>query len=264
MKNTMKFLGFIALVAVMGFAVVGCDLFGNKDDNENGDGDSTAVTFSSVTANGSSSQTTTQLTLTFNQAITGLSAADITLSGVSVTKGTLSGSGPTYTLPISGFTAGGTLNVAVAKSGYTVSGSPKTVTVYYSTTPPVNNGKKIGELTVTGLAAYDGKYAYSSSGILQVNENTGDYIFAFSSVNFASPFTASGALVNNGSVTLNILFNSSQINAPNNATGRMNFSISDTALIPSDQVSNNSFRVGTVEFTFTNGTASNGQFVPFD
>jgi hypothetical protein len=87
------------------------------DTGSSGGGGDTAVTFSSVTANGSSSQSTTQLTLTFSQAITGLSASDISLSGVSVTKGTLSGSGPTYTLGISGQTAGGTLTVAVAKSG---------------------------------------------------------------------------------------------------------------------------------------------------
>jgi hypothetical protein len=98
-----------------------------------GGGGDTAVTFSSVTANGSSSQSTTQLTLTFSQAITGLSASDITLSGVSVTKGTLSGSGPTYTLGISGQTAGGTLTVAVSKSGYTISNSSRTVTIYYYT-----------------------------------------------------------------------------------------------------------------------------------
>jgi len=91
------------------------------------------VLFSSVTANGSDSQTTTQLTLTFSQAIPGLSANDITLSGVSgLTKGNLSGTGPTYTLPIT-VTAGGTLNVAVAKSGYTINGSPKTVPIYYIT-----------------------------------------------------------------------------------------------------------------------------------
>jgi hypothetical protein len=98
-----------------------------------GGGDDIAVTFSNVTANGSSTQTTTQLTLTFSQAITGLSADDITLSGVSgVDKGVLSGSGPSYTLPINGFSSGGTLNVAVAKSGYAISGSPKTATVFYS------------------------------------------------------------------------------------------------------------------------------------
>jgi len=88
------------------------------------------VTLESVTANGSASHTTTELVLIFNERINGLSAADITLSGVAgVTKGTLTG-GPKYVLPISGFTAGGTLNVAVAKSGFTFSGSPKTVPIY--------------------------------------------------------------------------------------------------------------------------------------
>jgi hypothetical protein len=89
-----------------------------------------AVTLESVTANGSSTRTTTELVLIFNERINGLSAADITLSGVAgVTKGTLTG-GPKYVLPISGFGAGGTLTVSVAKSGFTISGSPKTVSVY--------------------------------------------------------------------------------------------------------------------------------------
>ncbi|GBU27110.1 hypothetical protein R84B8_00633 [Treponema sp. R8-4-B8] len=93
-----------------------------------------AVTLNTVIANGSDTQTTTQLTLTFSEAITGLSADDITLSGVmGITKGTLGGSGPAYTLPISGFITGGTLSVAVSKTGYTISGSPKDVTIYYYT-----------------------------------------------------------------------------------------------------------------------------------
>jgi len=96
-----------------------------------------AVTFNSVSQNGSVTQTTTQLTLVFSQAITGLSAADITLTGVSnINKGTLGSSGSTYTLPISGFTAGGNLNVAVSKTGYNISGSPKPVTIYYYTSNP--------------------------------------------------------------------------------------------------------------------------------
>jgi hypothetical protein len=97
-----------------------------------------SVTFTGLTADGSSTQTTTALTLTFSQEITGLAAGDITLSGISdVSKGTLTASGSTYILPISGFTAGGTLSVAVAKSGYTISDTPKTATVYYYTTPSV-------------------------------------------------------------------------------------------------------------------------------
>jgi hypothetical protein len=48
-----------------------------------GGNDGTPVTLNSVTANGASSETTTQLTLTFSAAIAGLSANDINLSGVS-------------------------------------------------------------------------------------------------------------------------------------------------------------------------------------
>jgi hypothetical protein len=107
------------------------------------------VTFSSLSANGSATQTTTQLTLTFSQAITGLSAGDITLSGVSVTKGTLSGSGPNYTLGISGVpSGGGTLSVAVTKSGYNISGSPQTTTIYYYYSPPLPNTNPPGTPTL--------------------------------------------------------------------------------------------------------------------
>jgi len=90
-----------------------------------------AVTFESVQADGSYSLTTTQLKLTFSQEIPNLTASDITLSGVTgVTKGTFSNFGRTCTLDISGFTKGGTLSVAVAKSGINIRGSPQTVTIY--------------------------------------------------------------------------------------------------------------------------------------
>jgi formylglycine-generating enzyme required for sulfatase activity len=57
------------------------------------------------------------------------------LSGVSgIIKGTLSESNP-YTLPISGFTTGGTLNVAVSKTGFIISASPKSVAIYYYAVP---------------------------------------------------------------------------------------------------------------------------------
>jgi formylglycine-generating enzyme required for sulfatase activity len=127
-KTTVRFaqwFGLIALIAVIGFSMTTCG-----DGNDPGGG--TAVTFSSADADGSASQTSTELTLVFSQAITGLSAADITLSGVTgVSKGTLSNTGATYTLPISGFITGGTLNIAVSKTGYSISGSPQTVTIYY-------------------------------------------------------------------------------------------------------------------------------------
>jgi hypothetical protein len=93
----------------------------------------TPVTFSNVTQNGSSETPTTEVTLTFDRAIPGLSAANITLSlsnplGV-VTKGNLSGSGPSYTLEMSS-SEDGTLTVTVAVLGYTITGSPQTVGVY--------------------------------------------------------------------------------------------------------------------------------------
>ena len=90
------------------------------------------ASFNSVTANGSATQATTQLTLTFSEAIPGLTSNDITLSGVpGVARGTLSGTGPTYTLNISGFSSGGTLTVAVAKAGVTINNPSRTVQIYF-------------------------------------------------------------------------------------------------------------------------------------
>jgi len=114
----------------------------------------TPVSFDTLTADGSPSQTTTQLTLTFSAAIDGLSADDITLSGVTgVSKGTLGGTGPVYTLPISGFTADGTLSVSVSKAGYYISGSPQSTLIYYYSDPvnqtPVAGDYTIGNLTQT-------------------------------------------------------------------------------------------------------------------
>jgi len=94
----------------------------------------TSVAFSNVTASGSP---TNALTLTFSQAITGLSADDITLVGVfGVTKETLSGSGPVYTLNISGAFDSGTLTVTVAKSGYSFSPISRMVSVTGGGNPP--------------------------------------------------------------------------------------------------------------------------------
>ena len=110
----------------------------------------TTVTFNNVTANGSETQTTTQLTLTFSQAITGLTANDITLSGISgVQKGFLSNSGSTYTLPISGFSVGGTLSVSVAKTGHIFSGNPKQVSVHYAIPTSFNNLTANGSATLS-------------------------------------------------------------------------------------------------------------------
>ena len=90
-----------------------------------------SMTFTGLTANGSATVTTTHLTLTFDQIISGLSANDITLSGLSgITKGALDGSGSSYTLGVSGFNAGGELMVAISKDGYAISPAYRNVNLY--------------------------------------------------------------------------------------------------------------------------------------
>jgi len=143
------------------------------------------VTLNSVTPNGNSTQTTTQLTLNFSQAITGLSATDITLTGVSnVNKGTLSNSGATYTLPISGFTTGGQLSVSVTKTGYEISGSPKTATIYYysgssGSNPFIgtwNNNTFTEVLVLTCTEDLTWSLGSLYSGTYTYNGNTGTFI----------------------------------------------------------------------------------------
>jgi len=129
MKNKIKW-QFIKMTAIIAMALITSLSMVTCDSDKVGDGGKIA-TIISVTANGSSTQTTTELTLSFDKTIDKLSADDIILSGMpGLSKGTLSGSNP-YTLPISGFTSDGTLSVAVTKSGYIINGSPKTVDIYY-------------------------------------------------------------------------------------------------------------------------------------
>ena len=112
-----------AVLCILAFAFAGCD-------NGSG-GDPIAVAFNSVTPNGGATQTTTVLTLAFSKAIADFTEDDITLSGiVGVIKGALSGNGPSYTLPISGFSAGGTVTVEVSKEGYAITPASLTATVY--------------------------------------------------------------------------------------------------------------------------------------
>ena len=106
------------------------------------DGGGTGISYSLV-ANGSSTQTTTQITISFlNGDVQGLIINDINLSlnGMSETnagivKGTLTNDGnDKYFLPISGFTQGGTLSVAIQKAGVNIIGSPRTVEIFYAGT----------------------------------------------------------------------------------------------------------------------------------
>jgi len=113
------------------------------------------VTLESVKANGSPTETTTTLTLTFDKVIPGLTADDITLVGVDgIIKGSLThnGNGAFYDLKISGFTSGGNLSVSVLKTGYNISGSPQTVKIYavFTVTFNTNGGSFVNSQIVTG------------------------------------------------------------------------------------------------------------------
>jgi hypothetical protein len=138
---------------------------------------STAVVFSTLTANGSSySAVTTELTLTFDVNPTSLTAGDITVTGAA--KGTLSYiSGTTWTLAISDITVGNGADITVALAnpdGFTVSPTSKTVAVYLDPTV-INIAEIPGVIApVTGAAPvtvttatiqYTGEIAWSPAAV---------------------------------------------------------------------------------------------------
>ena len=96
------------------------------------------VVFTGVTANGSATETSTQLTLTFSAPITAtITSTDITIPGVTVGAVTGTGTGNTRTVAISGTWAdNASVNVSVANptgGNYTISGSPQPVTLRWFT-----------------------------------------------------------------------------------------------------------------------------------
>jgi|GEM_PF-1838312 len=140
----------------------------------------TAVTFLSVAADGSATTTTTQLTLVFSQAVTGLSAANISVSGVpGVTLGTLGGTGPVYTLPISGFSAGGSLNVEVSSpTGYVISGGPLSVPIHHAAGTG-GNGNGFGEFE----QYFAGSFRNNNAGSTLVRNTTNEPMLLFTGAN---------------------------------------------------------------------------------
>jgi hypothetical protein len=95
------------------------------------------VQFLSLTADGGAAAGTTALTLTFSQAVPGLSAADITLesggTGIqkdALSKGVALADGVAYTLSVSGVDRLGDVVVSVSKAGYSFGKGRQAVTVY--------------------------------------------------------------------------------------------------------------------------------------
>jgi hypothetical protein len=87
----------------------------------------------SPAAGGTEAVTSTKLTFDFSEAVTGLAAVDITVTG-SVTAGALSGSGKTRELALTGVSAGGTVTVKITKDG--IESASKNVTVYKAASDP--------------------------------------------------------------------------------------------------------------------------------
>ena len=174
MKKTF-FLRFAVIFTALVLVLSGCP----EDTGPGGDDkkvdDPIAVTLQTVTADGGGGAPTTKLTLTFSAAIPGLTAADITLgdpNSTGIQKGLLVlVSGGTYDLFVNNIAADGDVTVSAAKTGFTISGSPKTVGVFRDVAAiPVtfesveaNGGEGVGttkltltfSVEITGLNAAD-------------------------------------------------------------------------------------------------------------
>lgn len=143
MKKNCYYITVIALLSL--FLTTSC----SKDEDEK---EPIQVNFSSLTANGSATESTTMLTLTFDKDIAELTAADITLTAgtTGATKGILTAKTKgVYELAVSGITAAGEATVAVAKAGYTIAPASAKVNVLYVT--PTNE-VAFSSLTANGSA----------------------------------------------------------------------------------------------------------------
>jgi hypothetical protein len=146
MKRLLKHAAILAAAILI---LAGCPQPGGGG-GETPSSEDTAAAFTGLSANGSATQTTTTLTLTFDKDITGLMAGDITFAPgtTGAVKGTLARTGAgMYELALSGVNASGEVSVSVAKSGYNISGGPKQVTVYYY------DGGTLIDAVFTGLSA---------------------------------------------------------------------------------------------------------------
>jgi hypothetical protein len=164
----------------------------------------TAVTFTGLSANGGDAVTTTKLTLTFDKDITGLAAGDITLDAgtTGADKGILTKTGTgTYELAVSGITAGGTVNAAVSKAGYTVSGNPKQAEAYYAAPAVFISLAADGSLTAT-TTKLTLTFSQDITGL-----TVGDII-----LNAASTGALKGNLIRTGAGTYDLAVNSVSVN----------------------------------------------------
>lgn len=117
-----------------------------------------AAVFRSLTANGSATETTTTLTLTFDKVIDALTAADVTLSAAETGALTAKGNG-VYELAVSDITKAGNVTVAVAKTGYTITPASKTVAV----ASRAGGNPVSGDIEMTSMTAAEAQAAIRSA-----------------------------------------------------------------------------------------------------
>jgi hypothetical protein len=134
-------------IVMMGLVMLGC---------KNPETDTPiAVTFSSLTADGTSgSVTTTTLTLVFDHDPTTLAVGNITVTGA--TKGALSGTGTTRTLAISVITVANGANVTVAltsPTGYLITPAIRAVAIAIDNTEGTLTAYSEGDPSSTNLVA---------------------------------------------------------------------------------------------------------------
>jgi hypothetical protein len=127
-----------------------------------------------ATQNGNENVTSTAITFTFSEAVSGLSANDISISGSgAATKGTLTGSGANWILSVTVTTAG-SITVSVNKSG--VESAGQVITLYKTSvlshwaavTNSTFDNSNIKDVAFGGgkfvAVGNDGKMAYSTDG----------------------------------------------------------------------------------------------------
>jgi GH35 family endo-1,4-beta-xylanase len=146
--------GICFLLIFAGILIMGC-----KNEPE-GNTDETTVAFNELGADGSTTVTTTKLTLKFNKDISGLAVTDVTLNAgtTGAGKGALTRTGTgVYELAVSGVMVSGNVTLTVSKSGFTITGSPQSVNIFRNpsagvkvstwkglTAPPATNATQYG------------------------------------------------------------------------------------------------------------------------
>ena len=134
-----KFAGLLAVLLVFSFGLIGCDWLFDIDYK--------------VTADGSSTTTSTLLTFVFEEdVIIELNEINITNGTGEVSKGNLNGSGKNYNLAITVIKEG---NISVSINRIGIVETAKTVTVFKETPPA---GPKT--LTITGFGSNHANYYY--------------------------------------------------------------------------------------------------------